>query len=176
MSAPRRDILVIGLGNPDRGDDGIGPLAVKALSRRLPDGVRVRIRSGDALALVEDWKGADAVLVVDAAALISRPGRIHRIDAVRETLPRTLSASSTHDFGLAEAVDMARALDALPPQLILFAVEGLSFAPGAAMTPEVAAAAGAVVVILLEEVRLLQGNPYEAAAPIASATGAAATH
>ena len=156
MNAPRRGILVIGLGNPDRGDDGIGPLAVKALSHRLPEGVRVLARSGDALALVEDWKGVDAVLVVDAAALISQPGRIHRIDAVRETLPRTLSASSTHDFGLAEAVDLARILDALPPQLILFAVEGLSFAPGGAMTPEVAAAAEAVAKSVLDELRLLQ--------------------
>jgi hydrogenase maturation protease len=171
----RRDILVIGLGNPDCGDDGIGPLAVKALSRRLPGGVRVLIRSGDVLALLEDWRGADAVLVVDAAALISEPGRIHRIDAVRQALPKIPPVSSTHGFGLSEAVDLGRALGALPPQLILFAVEGISFAPGAVMTPEVAAAAEAVMALLLDEVRHIQDHPCKATAPIDFATGAAAT-
>lgn len=170
-----RDILVIGLGNPDCGDDGIGPLVAQALSRRLPDGVRVLTRLGDALALLEDWRGAEAVLVVDAAAPMSEPGRIHRIDAVREALPKMPPVSSTHAFGLGEAVDLARVLDALPPQLILFAVEGTSFAPGAAMTREVATAAEAMMALLLDEVRFLQGRPG-AAAPIASATGAAATH
>ncbi len=171
-----RDILIIGLGNPDCGDDGVGPLVVKALSHCLPDGVRVLTRSGDALALLEDWRGADAVLVVDAAALMSEPGRIHRIDAVREALPKMPPVSSTHAFGLSEVVELARILGTLPPRLILFAVEGSSFAPGAAMTPEVRAAADDLVVLLLDEVRLLRDRLREMAAPIVSATDAAAAH
>ena len=60
--------------NPDHDDDGIGSLVVKALSRLAAMGVRIITRSGGMLALIGDWKGADAVLTADAAALISEPG------------------------------------------------------------------------------------------------------
>lgn len=154
MSGPGENILVIGLGNPDRGDDGIGPLVANAVSRLAPAGVRMIIRSGDMLVLLEDWKGADVVLIADAAALISEPGRIHRIDAAHEALPASSSSPSTHAFGLAEAVELARTLDVLPSRLVVFAIEGVNFEPGAAMTEAVAAAAGEVARRIVVELHL----------------------
>lgn len=154
MSRSCGNVLVIGLGNPDRGDDGVGPLVAKMVS----GAVRSIVRTGDALALIEDWAGTDAVLLVDAAGLVSRPGRIHRIDAVSGPLPRDLSLSSTHAFGLGDAVDLARVLGVLPPHLIVFAVEGACFEPGAAMTPEVASAAGKVALLVTEELHILNGT------------------
>jgi hydrogenase maturation protease len=75
---PVRKILVVGAGNPDRGDDGIGPVVARQLARRLPADVTVLTRSGDMLALVDDWAMFDAVFCIDAAAPIGVPGRVHR--------------------------------------------------------------------------------------------------
>ena len=72
--------LVAGIGNPDRGDDGFGPTVAQRLRGRAPFTVRVVERSGDALALIEEWNGIPFVIVIDAAAAISQPGRVHRLD------------------------------------------------------------------------------------------------
>ncbi|MCA9797847.1 MAG: hydrogenase maturation protease, partial [Candidatus Eremiobacteraeota bacterium] len=69
-------VMVFGLGNPDRGDDGIGPLVADALRGKLPPGVEVHTRTGNLLTLVEDWEDADAVVCIDAAAPMGAPGRI----------------------------------------------------------------------------------------------------
>ena len=89
MSASDRPLmLVVGIGNPDRGDDGVGPVIVRRLRGRVPPGTSVRECSGDALALIEDWKGFSSVIVVDAMTQISEPGRIHRLELTSNPLAR----------------------------------------------------------------------------------------
>ena len=115
-------------------------------------------RSGDALALIDDWEGRDAVILVDAAAPGGAPGSIHRIDLLRDALPPELSLSSTHGFGVAEAVGLADALDLLPAQFIAYAIEGANFDPGAPISPQVAAVSGEVARRVAAELRYL-GQP-----------------
>jgi hydrogenase maturation protease len=148
-------VLVVGIGNPDCGDDGIGPLVVRQLVGRVLPDVAILERTGDALALIEDWAGQDAVVLVDAAAG-AVPGRVHRIDLLADTLPTDLSLSSTHGIGVAEAVGLARALGLLPQRVIAYAIEGADFDPGAPVDPMVAASVDAVVARIAAEVRCLQ--------------------
>ena len=137
-------LLVIGIGNPDCGDDAIGAMVARLLAGRVGAYATVIERSGDMLGLLEDWSGRDGVVMVDAAAPTTAPGAIHRIDLLRDALPAGLSRSSTHAFGVADAVGLAHALGSLPGRLIVYAVEGASFDPGAAPSEAVSAAAGAV--------------------------------
>ena len=59
--------LIIGVGNPDRGDDGAGHAVVRAL-RDLPlPGIGLRTVSGEATQLIEAWSSADEVVVIDAS-------------------------------------------------------------------------------------------------------------
>jgi hydrogenase maturation protease len=157
--AARPKILVVAIGNPDRGDDGVGALVATELAGRLPPEVALVARRGDILALVEDWRGFDAVVCVDAAAPIEAPGRIHRIDAGADELPRGASLASSHGFGLAEALALADALQSRPETVIVYAIEGGCFAGGAAMTPEVAAAASEVANRVVAEVGWLRRHP-----------------
>ncbi len=152
MSARER-ILVVGLGNPDRGDDGAGALVVRKLSGLA--GVRAMARSGDMLALIEDWAGFETVVLVDAAAPARAPGRIVRIDPLTDDLPTDLLPASSHAFGVAETLALARALGALPSRLVVYAIEGESFAAGAPLTPAVAAAADKAAVMIVSELGAL---------------------
>ena len=111
-----RRVLVIGLGNPDRGDDAVGALVVRSLAGRLPGDVTLRERSGDMLALLDDWAGYDAVICIDAAAPSGAPGRIHRLDPAVDTLERDFAFASSHAYGLAEAVALAGQLGLMPPR------------------------------------------------------------
>jgi hydrogenase maturation protease len=155
-----RSIVVIGIGNPNRGDDGIGAAVIGALGGRLPQEVRTLARSGDMLALMDDWAGFDAVVCVDAAAPAGAPGRIHRIDTAEEALPREIAYASSHAVGLAEAIDLARTLDRTPKALVVYAVEGQSFDNGAPLSPPVQASASAAADRVVAEVaRLLEETP-----------------
>lgn len=144
--------VIIGLGNPDRGDDGVGALVVGALAGRLPEGVETMVRTGDMLALVEDWAGAEAVICVDAAASVGVPGRIHRIDGHDGALLPEPGLASSHAFGLAEAIALSRALGTAPPVLVVYAIEGSVFDTGAPVGAAVAAAVDEVATRVLAEV------------------------
>lgn len=52
-------------------------------------------------------------------------------------LPARLAGSSTHALGVAEAIELARALDRLPGRTIVYGIEGSSFSAGAALDPTV---------------------------------------
>ena len=116
----------------------------KALAGRLPADAALLARSGDMMSLIEDWAGFDALVCVDAAAPMGAPGRIHRIDLAMDELPTDMSFTSSHAFGLAETVRLARTLELAPQDIVVYAVEGCCFDGGAPMTADVAAAAGEV--------------------------------
>jgi len=154
----RQRVLVAAVGNPDRGDDGVGPFVAQKLSDSLPAAAKLVVRSGDIMSLIEDWAGIDAAILVDAAAPNGSPGRVHRIDLAEEKLPPELSFSSSHAFGVAEAIELARVLDLAPKRIIVYAIEGVSFGAGAPFTPPVLRAAGEVADCIAGEVRHILGT------------------
>ena len=142
MSLMTINALVIGIGNEYRGDDAVGLIVARRLRSQVPEGVRVFEESGEGAALMEAWRGADFVILIDAVHSGGKPGAIHRIDARAEEIPGNFFHYSTHAFSVAEAVELARALGELPPRLVLYGIEGKRFESGAALSPEVEAAAG----------------------------------
>jgi hydrogenase maturation protease len=130
-------MLVIGVGNPYRGDDGAG-LAVIGLLRaeELPK-VRLLESDGDSAGLLDAWQSAGAVILIDAVSSGAPPGTIYECDALAQSLPRTLSFRSTHAFGVAEALELGRALGQLPARMLLYAIEGKTFATGTGLSQEV---------------------------------------
>lgn len=161
-ATPSLSVCVIGVGNPDRGDDGAGPEVARRLAGRLPDDVRVLVRGGDMTQLSDDVAGVDALVCVDAAAPRGVPGRVSRIDSTEtglEALALQASPASSHAFGLAESLALADALGLAPRVTIVYALEGACFDPGAPLTPAVAAAVETVVERVIEEVERLRRAP-----------------
>jgi len=147
------ETLVIGVGNAYRGDDGAGiAVARKLAAQRLP-GVRVMEMNGEGTSLVEAWKDAPSVLLVDAVSSGAVPGTIHRFEAQVGPLPTGLEHRSSHSFGVAEAVEVARALGRLPSHMVVYGIEGGLFAPGQGLSPEVERAVEEVASRLISELR-----------------------
>lgn len=130
--------LILGIGNRYRRDDGVGPAVADRLAAL---GIAVREHSGEGAGLIEAWSGAERVVVVDATQSGGEPGTIRRLDVAARELPRGLFRYSSHLFGLAEAVETARALGRLPAELVIWGIEGADFGFGEDLTPAVAAAA-----------------------------------
>lgn len=144
-------LTVIGIGNAFRGDDGVGLIVAQKLRKLTLPGVTVLEQSGEGAALVELWGTAGQVIVVDAVSSGSEPGTIHRLRVADRPLPAQFSGGSSHAFGLAEAVELARQLDCLPPDLLIYGIQGKDFALGAGLSPEVEAAAARLVEQISQE-------------------------
>jgi hydrogenase maturation protease len=143
--APRNDI-VIGIGNPDRGDDAVGRAVAKLLRPHVP----VVEHDGEATSLLDLLREAERVWLVDAAQSGSPAGTIHRIDCAKGT-PLPGNSPSSHGLGLAEAIGLARALETLPPHCIVYAIEAAGFTPAAPLSTSVARAAHEVAARILAE-------------------------
>jgi hydrogenase maturation protease len=144
-------VRVIGVGNRWRSDDAVG-LAVATLVRERAPELDVIEREGEPVALLDAFDGVDAVVLVDAVSSGAEPGTVHRLNAAVDRLPEELFRHSTHHLGLAEAVELARALGTLPREAIVVGVEGASWSAGDGLSPEVASAVPQAASAVLEEV------------------------
>ncbi|MBZ5651134.1 MAG: hydrogenase maturation protease [Acidobacteriia bacterium] len=126
-------MLIIGCGNRQRSDDGAGIL----VAERLRDlGIPAETRSGEAADLIEAWRGADDVIVVDAVMTGAPVGTVQAWDA-RQPLASVSTTASTHGLGVAEAIGLAQVLQCLPARLQVYGIEGRQFEPGVEISPEV---------------------------------------
>ena len=132
---------VICVGNRWRRDDAVGLEVAAQLRGTLPRGVELSEREGEPTSLIDAWEGAESVWLVDAVSSGGEAGAVHRLDAGKRELPPELFRTSTHHVGLAEAVELARALGRLPAHTVVYGIEGGSFDVGEGLTPAVAAAA-----------------------------------
>ena len=142
--------IVVGIGNPDRGDDAVGHVVASLLQSTGTPDIPITLLNGEGAGIVAALEGADAAWLVDACRSGASPGRIHRIDCTADKVPPCGSISS-HDFGLAEAIELARALGTLPQHCILYAIEAADFTLGAPLSPEVMAVAHTVAERIREE-------------------------
>ncbi len=86
---------------------------------------------------MEAWEGFDSVIIVDAVSSGASPGSLHCLDASKDTISSKFFSCSSHNFGVAEAIELARAINQLPKSLRLYGIEGKNFEHGEALTPEV---------------------------------------
>jgi hydrogenase maturation protease len=144
-------VVVIGVGNEFRRDDGIGPAVVAQLRDRAPAPVELLTSDGEPARLIEAWTGAEVAVVVDAVrADPAVPGRLHRLvlDKAGRADPYPVSS---HGLGLGEAVGLAQALGRMPGRLIVHAVEAADLGIGTGLSPPVAAAADALAAAVLAD-------------------------
>ena len=65
---------------------------------------------------------------------------------------------STHTFGVAEAIELGRILEQLPPYLIVYGIEGKQFNTGCDLSTEVAQAVPHVVQRVQQDIRVIQAR------------------
>lgn len=143
--------VVIGIGNEYRRDDGVGLAVAARLRGRVPAGVDVIECEQEPSRLIDAWQGASTAFVVDAAGAGVEPGRVHRFEASDGAIPTQVFRSSTHAFGVGEAIELARALGRLPRHVIVYGVEGAEFAAGEGLTAPVQAAVEPVATAVLAD-------------------------
>lgn len=135
------DTLVIGCGNLLRGDDGVGPILIRRLwELGLPEGVRVADGGTAGMDVAFKMRGADEVIIVDAARTGAEPGALFEVPGAElEHLP-PLTGINLHAFRWDHALAFGRWLlkDEYPRNIRVYLIEGACFDFGAPLTPVVA--------------------------------------
>ena len=133
-----KKLILIGVGNPLRGDDGAGPKIVQQLRLAVEQGsIQFAENHGDGTELMAAWEGFEIVYIFDAVMNRGKPGRIHRLDAGNQTISSDYFRYSSHAFSVAEAIELAKALGTLPPRVIIYGIEGSTFGHGERITAAV---------------------------------------
>ncbi len=144
--------LIVGLGNPLRGDDGIGPRVVEELlQRELPDNVEVVDGGSGGLDLLQLLENREQAVVIDAARMGRDPGQFTRFTPEEVHLsPRSFSP---HHASLVEVMTLAHALGLSLPQIIVFGVQPAKMDWGEGLSPNVENALPELIDAILQEIR-----------------------
>jgi hydrogenase maturation protease len=154
-SKEKRAVLVIGVGNEYRSDDGVGLMVARRLTEMGIEGVCAIHISSEGMSLLEAWQDSEMVVLVDAISSGGEPGTVYRIDASNLDAGDVLAGVSTHGFGIGEAIGLGRAIGQLPHRLIIYGIEGKRFDPGLGLSPEVEESVSELLKEILEELRCM---------------------
>jgi len=154
---PTFDVLVAGLGNELRCDDGIGMAAARELERlELPSGVGVFQAGSSLVSAVGALAASRQVIFVDAVSGGGQPGDIWRIDlpdGETHSSPRLDSLNTSHELGMAEALAEARLLTGFPKRALVIGMEPLATGPGYGLSGVAQSGLPRLVATLVAELR-----------------------
>lgn len=118
-------IRIIGIGSPF-GDDRLGWVAAEMLRALVPlhsaaGPIEILVLDRPGSALLSQWQNTDTLILIDAIRSGQTPGSLHCIaaDRIGDNSPMT----SSHGFGVAAALDLARALGELPDRCQVCGIE-----------------------------------------------------
>lgn len=147
-------LLVLGLGDPNRGDDSLGPEVVAALRLELPIAVRNSVIHCLLSSLMDHWQGAENVVLVDAVCSGGEPGNIVRFDLTQQDFPQGFQAVSAHAVSVVETLALAKVLGRMPVRLGFIGAEGQQFEVGHPMSALMVDAKEKIVAELLAEMAI----------------------
>lgn len=147
--------LVIGLGNPILGDDGVGWQIASKLQQleKFPSEVTIDCLAIGGFSLMEALMGYDRAILIDAIVTHQHPiGSVNHYKLEDITNPFCGHMSSAHDTSLQDALEIGFSLGAhLPKDISVVAVEAQKvYEFSNDLTPPVAAAVPEAVDIILD--------------------------
>jgi len=130
--------LILGVGNPLRRDDGIGPAVIKLLkaSSNMND-VDIMDGGTDGLSLLEQIKLYKKVLIIDAVEMCLIPGEIRLFTPEDAKINIKSDTLSTHGFGLAEVIKLMEQLE-IKTELKIIGIQPMDISFGEGLTKELA--------------------------------------
>jgi len=160
-------ILVIGIGNDARGDDAVGLVVARRLKQLNLPCVTIRESSGDGTVFMETWNEFDVVALIDGFSFHGTPGSIVTIDLRERNIARELFPASAHQFGLVEAIELARVMNCLPGVMKFYGIRVQNTDHGTGLSRRVQSSAQELTSLLAKDLLalLVQTLRAESAAP-----------
>ncbi len=152
------EVLIAGIGNPYRSDDGLGPKIADEVAGIT--GIKNIGPISEPLDLLGRFDNAELAILVDAMKSSLPAGTIRIFDL---NLPEVkTNVTSTHGIGLERTVALARVLARAPAKIIVVGIEGKSFEDGDQLSQPVADVLDDAVRIINQIVLSEWNGSYEA--------------
>jgi hydrogenase maturation protease len=137
------EIIIAGIGQSMRSDDGAGLAAVQLWQQSYPHSaslpnLRIELAELPGLSLLDHLLGTDAAIIVDAVCSGAKPGTLYLIDNT-DLAAFESSSGSAHGIGVAESVNLGKRIypEEMPSEIILIGIEASDFRLGAKLSSEV---------------------------------------
>lgn len=154
IPTPSNDVLVLGIGNPLMGDDGVGIRVIEMLvEKELPQGVRVEEAGVPGWGLPSWFEGQSKVILIDAVQMGREPGDWKRFRPGDLRVVMEDGTLSLHQPDLACGLALSQALDLLPRDLLLYGIEPAQTSAGATLSPQVHASLPNIVESILNDLK-----------------------
>jgi len=113
--------LIVGLGNPALGDDGVGWKVVKDVCKSLPEDLHVQVNclTLGGMGLMEHLIGYDRAILVDAFATDAPVGSISVLKLSQLPNYSAYHITSAHDTSLQDAIERGREMGAHLPSDVM---------------------------------------------------------
>ncbi len=149
-----KPVLILGLGNPLQGDDGVGCRVAQELEgRTLPDDVEVMDGGTPGVGLLNLFQGRLRVIIVDAAEMGLAAGSVVRFRPKDVTLTGSAQRFSLHRSGVADALALASELKLALPEIVVFGVQPERVDWNDSLSPQVQAAVPQMIEAVLNEAK-----------------------
>jgi hydrogenase maturation protease len=152
----QQDIVVIGIGNLLKQDDGIGVHAVRYLAGKLPEDVELLEGSTYAADLLPALEGRRLAVIIDGIDAGEEPGSVFRLSPGDISARRGADSISVHDFGVGELLASARLLEQSPGAVVILGVQIKGLETGAELSEELVRALPSLHRLVLEEVEAVR--------------------
>ena len=148
-----RKTLIVGVGNLLLQDEGVGVHVAQELQKKsLPPGVQVIDGGLAGLDLLYLFQDASKVLLIDAADMNLESGEVRRFTPEEIKGWSGNLKFSSHDVGLLEVLDMAKALGCCPAEVVIIGIQPKEISWGIGLTPKVEASVPKAMETVFKEI------------------------
>jgi len=164
VSAVRKDVVVIGLGNILLSDEGVGVHIVRQLSNQSAEGETSPLGGQDKfpntdfieagaagmnlLHLIANRKKA---VIIDCAKMGEKPGTIRRFTAEEVVSVKHLTHFSLHEVDILQVLNLSKQLGECPAEVVFFGIEPESLGPGQKLSNTLSAKIDSYIAAVCEE-------------------------
>ena len=149
----QKSTVVLGLGNPLMGDEGIGVYLVEQLAKfaaQYPSVDFIDAGTGG-LAVVHYIEGRHKAVIIDCAFMDEEPGVLRRFTPEEVRTRKVLAHQSLHEADLMRILDLARQLGQAPDRVILFGIQPKCVELGRELSPILRDKTGEYISSILHE-------------------------
>jgi hydrogenase maturation protease len=131
VQSPKKDVIVIGLGNVLLSDEGIGIHLVRRLSSRQEEFTSIEfIDAGTAgMALLHLIANRKKAVIIDCAQMGAEPGAIRRFTTYDVQSVKRLSHYSLHEADILQVINLSKQLGECPGEIVFFGIQPETLAP-----------------------------------------------
>jgi hydrogenase maturation protease len=149
----KRPVVVLGLGNPLMGDEGIGVYLVERLESSAGDYPSVEFLDAGTggLSVLHHIEGRCKAILIDCAFMDEEPGAIRRFTPEEVRSRKVLAHQSLHEADLMRVIEIARQLDQAPEEIVIFGIQPQRVELGQGLSPALIERIDEYISLVLQE-------------------------